>query len=219
MCVFIMRFFCLLTVSLLTHVNLKAQYSKLYVRTTSTSTTGITTGTTSNDRVVGISHDGTAGYISTSSWGGSSDASPLNFLTDDEVRMTILENGYVGIGTSTPEVALAVAGKIHGREIRVNVNVGAPDYVFADDYRLLSLHEIRSYIMAHQRLPGVPAGSDMERDGINLSEMNMLLLKKVEELTLYTIQQQEELEQLHQQLSKQQDAIEHLTQQITHQAH
>jgi hypothetical protein len=97
-------------------------------------------------------------------------------------------NGYfqgnLGIGTTAPNEKLTVNGTIYGREVRVDLNVPGPDYVFEENYNLPSLTEVESYIKANKHLPEVPSAREMEEKGINLSEMNMLLLKKVEELTL-----------------------------------
>ena len=191
---------------------LQAQYSRMHVKTATGSTVGITTGTSTNDKIIGISHDGTAGTISTGSLAGGSNFSPMRFLTASEVRMTILENGFIGIGTTSPTVELTVAGKIHGREVKVNVTTGAPDYVFEKDYSLPTLKEIETYIQHNKHLPEVPSATEMEKEGINLGEMNMLLLKKIEELTLYAIDQNAKVDTMIEQVKEQQEEINRLKQ-------
>jgi hypothetical protein len=104
--------------------------------------------------------------------------------------------GYVGIGTNDPDARLTVKGHIHAEEVRVDLNVPGPDYVFEENYNLLSLSEIEAFIKQNKHLPEVPSAKEMEQNGINLSEMNMLLLKKVEELTLYVIELKKENENL-----------------------
>jgi hypothetical protein len=107
--------------------------------------------------------------------------------------MKILGNGNVGIGTTTPgSFKLAVNGKIWGTEVQVALNNPGPDYVFNSDYNLLSLEEIKTYIDKNKHLPEVPSAKEMEANGVQLGEMNMLLLKKIEELTLYMIRQDEQ---------------------------
>jgi hypothetical protein len=104
--------------------------------------------------------------------------------------------GDVGIGTTNPNQKLTVNGTIYGKEVKVDLNVPGPDYVFEPTYNLPSLTEIETYIKANKHLPEVPSAKEMEANGINLSEMNMLLLKKVEELTLHIIRQEKRISEL-----------------------
>jgi hypothetical protein len=97
--------------------------------------------------------------------------------------------GNVGIGTAHPDRKLTVKGVIHAEEVLVDLNVPGPDYVFEKDYDLLSLSELETYINQNKHLPEVPSAREMETEGLNLKEMNLLLLKKVEELTLHLIEQ------------------------------
>ncbi|MDR0230908.1 MAG: hypothetical protein LBI82_02180 [Dysgonamonadaceae bacterium] len=107
-------------------------------------------------------------------------------------RLTLMDNGNVGIGTTNPGVKLDVNGVIRAHEVKVCLSQGC-DYVFADDYSLMSLNDLDNFIKTNKHLPDVVPAAEMETEGINLSEMNALLLKKVEELTLYVIQQQQEI--------------------------
>lgn len=188
-----------------------AQYSRVYVKAPSANTLGITTGTINNTKVIGLSHDGTSGTISTGSLNGGVDYSPLRFLTSNQIRMSILENGFIGIGTNAPTSELTVAGIIEAQEVNVSVSAGTgPDYVFASDYKLPTLKETQDYIRQFNHLPEVPSASVMEKDGIDLSQMNMLLLKKIEELTLYAIEQNHKTEELIELLKTQQEEINEL---------
>ena len=99
--------------------------------------------------------------------------------------------GDVGIGTMRPDAKLAVKGTVHAEEVKVDLSVPAPDYVFEKSYNLRPPAEVENYINQNKHLPEIPAAKELEANGINLGEMNMLLLKKVEELTLYTIEQNE----------------------------
>lgn len=101
--------------------------------------------------------------------------------------MRLTGEGFLGIGTINPDARLSVNGLIHAKEVKIDLSIPAPDYVFDSDYNLKSLSETERYITANKHLPDVPSAKDMAKDGISLSEMNMLLLKKVEELTLYMI--------------------------------
>ncbi|HRK55438.1 MAG TPA: tail fiber protein [Cyclobacteriaceae bacterium] len=105
--------------------------------------------------------------------------------------------GNVGIGTTTPDSKLTVKGVIHAQEVKVDLNGSvAPDYVFERDYPLTSLEELKSYIDQNKHLPEVPSAKEMEEEGINLKEMNLLLLRKIEEMTLHLIDQNQQYAQL-----------------------
>ncbi|MEQ8575804.1 MAG: cell surface protein, partial [Fulvivirga sp.] len=102
-------------------------------------------------------------------------------------RMVVAPNGNVGIGSINPAHKLDVNGTIHASEVLVDLNFPGPDYVFEEDYPLSSLSEIESYIKANKHLPEVPSAAQMKEEGVNIVQMQMLLLKKVEELTLHVI--------------------------------
>ena len=123
-----------------------------------------------------------------------------------DVRGNTYIAGYVGIGTNDMEdYKLRVNGKINCTEIVVQNNISNgtggnsdewPDYVFADDYELRSLDELSSYIQENQRLPEIPSAAEVAEKGVNLLQINTLLLKKVEELTLYVLDLQKQIDEL-----------------------
>lgn len=130
----------------------------------------------------------------------------LAFKTDSKnsrthatsTRMFIDTNGDVGIGTTDPNGwKLAVNGNIHTKEVKVDL-VGWPDYVFDKDYTLPTLEEVENHIKELGHLKDIPSAEDVTQNGIFLGEMEAKLLRKIEELTLYTIQQQKEIENLKQ---------------------
>jgi hypothetical protein len=119
--------------------------------------------------------------------------------------------GNVGIGTTTPDAKLAVKGTIHTNEVKVDMNGAvAPDYVFEKDYNLMSLEDTEAYIAANKHLPEVPSAKEMEKNGVQLGEMNMLLLKKVEELTLHLIEQNRKLDEMKKENEAQNEVIKSL---------
>ncbi|HTH56908.1 MAG TPA: hypothetical protein VL728_12750 [Cyclobacteriaceae bacterium] len=122
-------------------------------------------------------------------------------------RMRIGMNGYVGIGTANPDYPLTVNGSVHAKEVRVDLNVPAPDYVFQKDYQLTPLDEIKNYIDQNKHLPEVPSAKEMEKNGVQLGEMNMILLKKIEELTLHMIEQNKKLDATLSKIESQQKEI------------
>lgn len=111
------------------------------------------------------------------------------------VNNFLLMGNNVGIGTTNPTSKLTVAGNINAREIKVTVDVGA-DFVFEKDYDLPSLHSVDKFIKENKHLPEIDSAEKMKKDGINLSEMNIKLLQKIEELTLYSIEQNKKIENL-----------------------
>ncbi|MBS7563041.1 hypothetical protein KHS38_01375 [Mucilaginibacter sp. Bleaf8] len=101
---------------------------------------------------------------------------------------TFQTNGNVAIGTTDAKgYKLAVAGNIRATEIKVEA-LPWPDYVFKPSYKLPSLTEVKEYIEKNKHLPDMPSEQEVAKEGISLGEMNRLLLKKVEELTLYLIE-------------------------------
>lgn len=90
---------------------------------------------------------------------------------------------------------LTVAGQINAREIQVTVNAGA-DYVFHPEYNLKDLSEVKTFIDKNKHLPDIPSEKEMQDNGLNMNEFQIKLLQKIEELTLYTIQQQKMIEDL-----------------------
>ncbi len=119
------------------------------------------------------------------------DAAGISFSTKNKdqtitSKMTINNNGDIGIGTSQTDCKLTVAGDIHSRDVQVSVDAGA-DFVFAKEYDLKPLSELAIYIAAHKHLPEVASADEMKKKGMELGLMNLKLLQKVEELTLYMI--------------------------------
>jgi len=105
-------------------------------------------------------------------------------------------NGRLGIGTSNfGDAKLAVAGTVVAKDIIVTVE-DFPDYVFDDNYELLSLGELESYVKKHKHLPGIKPGAEIIKDGLSLGEMNVQILEKIEELTLHVIDMNKKTEEL-----------------------
>jgi hypothetical protein len=114
---------------------------------------------------------------------------------------SFITGGRLGIGTTDIDESLTVRGKVHTSEVRVDLEPEVvPDYVFEKDYNLLPLSEVEKYINANKHLPEVPSAKEMEANGMNLKEMNLILLKKVEELTLHMIELKKENEEIKKEL-------------------
>lgn len=114
---------------------------------------------------------------------------------EEQVIMNLSQSGNLGIGISQPGERLAVNGNIRAKEIKVETDHW-PDYVFKSDYLLQPLIEIKKYINQHGHLPEIPTSATVEKEGINLGEMNRLLLQKIEELTLHLISQDKKVNEM-----------------------
>ncbi|QSW87985.1 hypothetical protein J0383_17125 [Flavobacterium endoglycinae] len=113
--------------------------------------------------------------------------SALETATAPKTRhyMSIMQD-RVGIGTNSPDSALAVNGIIHSKEVKVDLN-NWPDFVFKKNYDLPPLEEVEKHINDNGHLENIPSEEEVLKNGINLGEMNARLLQKIEELTLYVI--------------------------------
>jgi hypothetical protein len=105
--------------------------------------------------------------------------------------MVINDVGNVGIGTANPTERLQVAGnlKVSGAILYGAPEMELPDFVFESNYDLMPIRELERFIAREKHLPNVPKASEIREKGLNLSEFQMKLLEKIEELTLYTVQQ------------------------------
>ncbi len=127
-----------------------------------------------------------------------------NLITNGLLRVSgqgnhYVQNGNFGIGTLNPTSKLTVAGNINSREVKVTVDAGA-DFVFENDYNLPSLDVVDKYIKENKHLPEIASADEMKKEGINLSEMNIKLLQKIEEMTLYMIEIKKENDKQNQEI-------------------
>ena len=110
-------------------------------------------------------------------------------------KMRITPGGNVGIGTTNPgSFKLAVNGNIRAKEVKIET--GWFDFVFEDDYDLPTLGEVEEFIKANKHLPEIPSAQEVAENGVNLGEMESKLLQKIEELTLYIIEQEKRIKKL-----------------------
>jgi len=142
----------------------------------------------------------------------SDHSSPSNSpveMTNDEMEhnrvMLLTSSKKVGIGSNNPDEKLTVKGTIHCEEVKVDLSVPA-DYVFEKyytgeselnkDYVMPTLEEVESYTKENNHLPEMPSAQEIKENGLHLKEMTNLLLQKIEELTLYTIEQEKRIKAL-----------------------
>ena len=151
--------------------------------------------------IQGVDNNGTTATVKVTSGsqnmlidGNEIDGNDGIYLNHNNNKNVILATGggRVGIGTDNPHSTykLSVNGKIRAKEIVVES--GWADFVFDDDYALMPLEEVETYIHTHKHLPDIPSARDVEENGVSVGEMESKLLQKVEELTLYLIELKKE---------------------------
>ncbi len=118
----------------------------------------------------------------------------LNLRTNEISAMYISSNQNVGIGTKdTKGFKLGVQGKIAAEEVKITAYANWADFVFKNDYDLPTLKEVGEHIKEKGHLKDIPCAEAVKKDGFFLGDMDSKLLRKIEELTLYTIEQEKEL--------------------------
>jgi len=181
------------------HINKKTSTGINYIQITNEAGgPGVFTGKLSTDGFL-IGLDG-IGYEKLGISINQQERSYIRFLTTNTERMCISQDGFISIGTTNLSsnlfYKLTVKGKILAEEVEVVPNVNAPDYVFKDDYELISIYELEKFVNENSHLPEIPSADDITKNNLKLGEMNFLLLKKVEELTLYIIDLQKQIDEL-----------------------
>ena len=134
--------------------------------------------------------------------GGSTSGGGISFNTNNNKEQMIIDYiGNVGIGVTNPTNKLDVNGTIHSKEVKVDMN-GWSDFVFRKEYSLPTLQEVEKHINEKGHLKNIPNEEEVLKNGINLGEMNSKLLQKIEEMTLYMIEQNKKIIDLENRLIK-----------------
>lgn len=123
-------------------------------------------------------------------------------VNNGNIRLDV-SNGHVAIGNvvlngaNAAAYKLAVSGKIICEEVKVKLaSSGWPDYVFADNYKLRPLTEVEKFIQQNKHLPNIQSATEVEKNGIELGDMQKRMMEKIEELTLYVIELQKQVDEL-----------------------
>ncbi|SLM46207.1 exported protein of unknown function [Nitrospira japonica] len=123
-----------------------------------------------------------------------------------DMDFAVHRKAAIGVSTINERLpgdyTLIVGGKILAEEVRIKLIKDWSDYVFNTDYALKPLPEVERFIHTHRHLPAIPSSAEVEQDGINLGHMQAKLLQKVEELTLYVIEQHKAIEVLQRKLTE-----------------
>ncbi|WP_343634665.1 hypothetical protein [Fluviicola sp.] len=137
----------------------------------------------------------------------------ISINADKDTHPIIVDKKMTGTTERYKLMQLDNTGLLYAREIKVNLNQLWPDYVFAENYELMPLEELKEYIAENNHLPNVPSASEMEEEGVNVAKSNVMLMEKVEELTLYLLQMKEQLEEQKRLLQQQRELILQLQEQ------
>jgi len=157
---------------------------------------------------------GDRAYIrSTSGEGGDFNSLVFAIGGGNEAMIIKANDGKVGIGTLNPDSKLTVAGNIHAQEVKVSIDAGA-DFVLNESYQLRTLEETEQFITRNNHLPEIPSEKEMVENGLHIGEMNIKLLQKIEELTLYMIDVNKRVSQLENDNSKLIETNEQLIKEI-----
>jgi hypothetical protein len=167
-------------------------------------------------------------YITSATIGLSWD--PIGFQASDynwfsggstTPNMILNASGNLGLGIKNPQNKLDVNGTIHSKQVDVDMN-GWSDFVFNPSYNLASLSTIKNYLDKNHHLPDMPSEKEVVKDGVNVGNMLKLQTQKIEELTLYLIEkdqqltdQKKEIEQLKQKQEARMSALEQALSKLT----
>ena len=112
---------------------------------------------------------------------------------DPQAKLHIASNVMIGSGIPATGYALSVNGKIISQELKVQLNANWPDYVFQQHYQLIPLHDLKKFIAVNKHLPNIPPASEIEKNGLDVGDMQRRIIEKIEELTLYIFQLEEKI--------------------------
>jgi len=137
---------------------------------------------------------------------GTRTAHPLRVYTNDIERMIVTVEGKVGIGATPPSgpiggYRLYVGQGIATRDVLVKLGPW-PDYVFADDYGLMPLDELRAFVQRNSHLPGIPSAAEVEaKGGVEVGELQRRMLETIEQQALYILELEAKFNGLEQRLN------------------
>lgn len=141
----------------------------------------------SGETITGMSID-VAGFNTIENLNRSTYFQVRDLGSSSPIPFIIKGSGNIGIGVNNPQDKLDVNGTIHAKEVKIDLN-GWADFVFKPSFDLPTLEEVEKHIQEKGHLPNVPSEKEVLENGVNLGDNQKLLLQKIEELTLYSIEQ------------------------------
>lgn len=140
--------------------------------------------------------------LKVNTWNNSIKALSVNNSNFSTNTFEVYADGRTKIGGVKPAVGymLSVGGKIMAEEVVVQLQSSWPDYVFSKDYKLTPLTNVAEYISKHHHLQNIPSAKEIETNGVTLGNVVSKQMEKIEELTLYLIEQQKQIEELKKQV-------------------
>ncbi|WP_422008181.1 hypothetical protein [Roseivirga pacifica] len=173
-------------------------YSKLTIEGSSQTMISILTGSNSTG-YFGFA-DAEDNYVGGVQYNHADDFMSFRVNNNSLGAMIIDSNERVGIGLQNPSEKLEVngntliQGNLESQKVKVTAQPGSvPDYVFAEEYGLLTIDQLAEYVKANSHLPNIPSAKEIETNGQDVGELQLKLLEKIEELTLYVIEQNKEI--------------------------
>lgn len=166
--------------------------AEIRLQSTSSANSALWTMNSLSSYNFGLDNSGT-GYI------GSNINSPAKLIQFKLNSSSSTPQVWIGKRPTTgnhTDFSLAVDGKLVANSVYVTLQGNWADFVFEDQYSLMPLSEVEKFYKSNRHLPGIPSASEMKKSGFGMEEMNTLLLQKIEELTIYLVQQQKEIEAL-----------------------
>lgn len=173
-------------------MNVITSKNGLYIETLNTTKKSLTINSR-NDITTAVEVYGTNQTTPTIKFSGAGEVSAKRFVSsipDNDATIII-----TGSTSNKSNFKVFGSGEVYARKYVATLN-NFPDYVFMKDYNLLPLPQLKEYISTNGKLPNLPSADEVEKKGLDIGEMNRLLVEKVEELTLYIIQLEDRINKL-----------------------
>lgn len=172
-------------------VHIGAGDNKSHISVLPNGNVGIGQESPDSDSKLWVKNDDRVGILSESVYGSSGGYGFLSSFPDRQFK------AFVALNRETDEEVFVVKGDGHVYAQEITVALAPfPDYVFESEYKLMSINQVEDYISINSHLPNIPSAKEIEKNGIGVGELQTLQMEKIEELTLYIIQLQKQIDEL-----------------------